>query len=479
MQIEFYDKYIDPTGKNILTPDALGQYLGIPALIVTVPEFRPGETFEMPVATAGIVFSYAKIIYGGLPRYYFVSEADPADLDSNIINLRFSMDWAHTLHIGQPVRAFMPQSVLTRSTLFSTASYAFDSDRGVFKGANAIGNTGSSSGLRVVAVFATKRTESIFTNPEYSYIGVGSATVFPTFTDALITVRALAGSTTYHADGGSGQCSAVAFYVIPTRYVPGFSASTSTVYTFDVDGSATVTMYRPNYAVQYSVAISVAVDPKNYAYEIGNGSNRVAIHTPANSVSVRTNFVLCGMPGEFAFTADVEGTHIDLTQSCAIPFVAANENEIGVQVNRRNLALVGAGVSFASGLASQNAALVYSGTMSAVSSLSDMSSTSFPQIVGSGTLYSDALIAGQVDQLFLFTYNLTAAARWRNANLGAVTMYPLTGFPVFGSEFEYVEGDLYPIPRNYFESLNIARMHDIFSDGVRIYTSASAYSAVG
>lgn len=477
MQIEFYDKYIDPTGKNILTPDAFGQYLGIPVLIVTVPEFRPGETFEMPVATAGIVFSYAKIIYGGLPRYYFVSEADPADLDNNIINLRFSIDWAHTLQIGKPDRVFMPQSVLTRSTLANESAFAYDSERGVFHNATAIGNA-SGTALRIVAIFATKKTESVFTSPEYSYVGVGSNNSFYSIYSVVDVIRKLAGSTTYHAAGGSGQCSAVAFYVIPARYSPTYGSAHSTEYTFDVDGGS-ITMYSPTTSEFYRQQMTVAVDPKNYAYEIGNGSNRVSIHTPEDSVSVSTTFILTGKPGEFSLTADVEGTHIDLTQSCAIPFVVADENEIGIQVNKRNLALVGAGVSFASGLATQNAALVYGGAMSAVSALSDMSSTSFPQIVGSGTLYTDALMFGAVDQLFIFTYNLTAAARWRNANLGALTMYPMTGFPVFGSEFEYVEGDLYPIPRNYFESLNIARMHDIFVDGVRIYTSASAYSAVG
>ena len=53
MEIEFFNKYIDPTGKNVLTPDALTEYLGNPTATATVPDFCPGETFEIPIAIAG------------------------------------------------------------------------------------------------------------------------------------------------------------------------------------------------------------------------------------------------------------------------------------------------------------------------------------------------------------------------------------------------------------------------------------------
>lgn len=481
MQIEFFDKYIDPTGKNILTPDALGKYLGIPALIVTVPEFRPGETFEMPVATAGIVFSYARIIYGGLARYYFVTEADPADLDSNIINLRFSMDWAHTLQIGQPVRSFMPQSVLTRSTLANESAYAYDSERYLFDSMTPIGNTGNHQGLRVVAIFAVKRAESIFTAAEYSYIGVISNDVYIMLDQAVDAVKKLANAKVYTElpapEQPSDNCSPVAFYLVPDYYTPSIDTGNSTKYGFiDRETRTTVEMWQPNTDLFANKLTHVDIEPASYGYEIGNGSNRITIKTADTAATIQTTFTLCGYPGEFSLTSDIEGTRIDLTESCAIPFVVANENEISTQVNKRNLALLGAGVTIASGVASQNAALVYGGAMTAFSSAADINSTSFPTIIGSGSLFKDSLLPGKTaDPLVLYRYLLTSNSRWKNSRMGAVTMYPITGFPVFGGEFEYVEGDLYPIPRNYFESLNIVRMHDIFSDGVRIYTSASVY----
>lgn len=489
MQIEFFDKYIDPTGKNILTPDALTDYLGDPLAAVTVPDFCPGETFEIPIAIAGRMLSYARVIYGGLPRYYFVSAADPADLDKLIMNLRFSMDWAHTLQIGQPVRSFMPQSVLTRSTLNVADKYAYEFERNKFYTVSPIGNSAPHTGLMVVAIFAIKKTSTIFTPSEFSYVGLVSAATSSSLNEALKNVRDLAGATTYTVPSatpdsgvtsGAGDCSPVAFYVLPRWYCPLFNEQNAIEYDINISDAQFIKMWRPRIVASYRRTGNVGINSQIFTYEIGNGSNRVTIRTADSTINYAVNFILCGYPGEFSLTADIEGTRLDLTESCAIPFVVANENEIGVQVNKRNLALLGAGVTMASGAVAQNGALVYGGAMSAVSSTADIASTSFPSIVGSGNLYRDSILPnGTVDPLSVYMYLQSYDVKWRNKNMGALTMYPLTGFPTFGSEFEYVEGDLYPIPRNYFESLNIARMHDIFSDGVRIYTSASAYSAVG
>lgn len=469
-----------------MTPEALTEYLASqPRNTVTVPYFCPTDDFTVPIRTGSSAYCYAVIRWEAFDRYYFVTVTESPDQSSGVFNYRFTIDWAHTLQIGNPVRAFMPQSVLTRSTLANDSAYAYDSERYLFDGITMIGNTGTHQGIRIIAIFAVKRASSIFTSPDYSYIGAISDGVYTMLDQAIDAVKQLANAKIYTELPASGQpednCSPVAFYLVPDYYTPSIDTSNSTKYGFlDSVGHTTTVMWKPNTDLFSNKFTYVDIDPTSYGYEIGNGSNRITIKTAGTTVKIQTMFMLSGYPGEFSITADIEGTRIDLTESCAIPFVVANENEINTQVNKRNLALLGAGVTVASGVASQNAALVYGGAMAAFSSAADINSTSFPTIVGSGSLFKDSLLPGKtVDPLVLYRYLLTPNSRWKNSRMGAVTMYPLTGFPVFGDKFEYVEGDLYPIPRNYFESQNIARMHDIFTDGVRIYTSASAYSAVG
>lgn len=484
MEIEFFNKYIDPTGKNVLTPDALTDYLGEPVATVTVPDFCPGETFEIPIAIAGRLLTYARIIHGGLPRYYFVSAADPADLDKLIMNLRFSMDWAHTLQIGNLQRTFAGMSVLTRTTLDGFRKYSFESERASFSSAYPIGNSGSHQGLMVVAIFATKKTSTIFTPSEYSYVGLASSADVKTLEAALQLVRDLAGATKYTVPSstsssgvpvGPGDCSPVAFYVLPRWYGALFNAQNSTEYDINISDTSYIKMWRPYVAASGARTGTVNINPLVYTYEIGNGSNRVTVRSSTGIIHYGVNFVLCGYPGEFSLTADIEGTRIDLTESCSIPFVVANENEIGIQVNKRNLALLGAGVTMASGAVTQNGALVYGGAMSAVSSIADIGSTSFPSIVGSGNLYRDSILPdGTVDPLALYQYALSANVNWRNTKMGALCMSKFSEFPAAARTLHsfYVEGDLYPRPLNYFDGLYIDRLRQFFVDGVRIFTTA-------
>lgn len=484
MEIEFFNKYIDPTGKNVLTPDALTEYLGNPTATVTVPDFCPGETFEIPIAIAGRLLTYARIIHGGLPRYYFVSAADPADLDKLIMNLRFSMDFAHTLQIGNLQRTFAGMSVITRTTLSGFRQYAYEEERSYFSSVSSIGNSGSHTGLMVVAIFATKKTSTIFTPSEYSYVGLASDATVTTLNGALQMVRDLAGATTYTvpastaASGvpaGPGDCSPVAFYVLPRWYGALFTVQNSTEYDINIGDTEHIKMWRPYVAASNTRTGTVNMNNSVYTYEIGNGSNRVIMRSPSGTIRYGVNFVLCGYPGEFSLTADIEGTRIDLTESCAIPFVVANENEIGVQVNKRNLALLGAGVTMASGAATQNGALVYGGAMSAVSSIADINSTSFPSIVGSGNLYRDSILPdGTVDPLALYQYVLSYNVNWRNKKMGPLCMGKFSEFPADAENLPsfYVEGDIYPRPLNYFDGLYIDRLRQFFVDGVRIFTTA-------
>lgn len=495
MQIEFYDKYIDPTGKNILTPDALGQYLGIPDLIVTVPEFRPGETFEMPVATAGIVFSYAKIIYGGLPRYYFVTEADPADLDNNIINLRFSMDWAHTLRCGLPGRPLMGRSVVTRTNI--NALDAYEQPISSLSSVEGIGNIPGHYGWNVVAIYATKRAGTLFESAAYQYIGVFTDRLYfadgsrPSMDLAVEKVRDMMRAVkfqTYDASSGSysggDTCSPVAFYIVPARfcYQPA-STERANIKLLDSSDNTVAFVYQPIGWGTYSAEIPYLCDFANYAYEIGTNSNRVRwVNIPKDNpirIKIYTTWNLCGSPGEFSLSANINGNVIDLTDACSIPFVIANESEINVQVNKRNLALLGAGVQVAAGVAGGNPALLYSGAMSAASSVSEIASTAFPTIRGSGSLYNESVIynGSYVDDILkIFVYDLTSTAKYRNKYFGSIGSRQIDTVPTFDAyDFMYIEGDMYPTASNYLEAQNIYRMKEILDNGVRVYRDPGKY----
>lgn len=495
MEIEFFNKYIDPTGKNILTPDALTEYLGDPFRVVTVPDFCPNETFDIPIAIDGRVTTYARIIYGAFPRYYFVSEADRADLHAGIINMRFSIDWAHTLECGLPGRPLMGRSVVTRTNIKALDAYEQSiSNIGDVVG---IGNVRGNYGWNVVAIYATKRSSTIFESASYQYIGVFTGKLYyedgsePSMDLAVEKVRDMtravkfqtydAGSDTY---SGDGVCSPVAFYVVPARfcYQPQ-STEKPNIRLADSADNTVAFVYQPIGWGTYSAEITYTCDLANFGYEIGTNTNRIRwVNIPRNNpdkIRIYTTWNLCGSPGEFSLTANINGNVVDLTEACSIPFVIANESEINVQVNKRNLALLSAGVQVAAGVAGGNPALLYGGAMSAASSVSEMASTAFPTIRGSGNLYSDSVLydgAYKDDILKIFVYDLTSTARYRNKYLGSIGSWQINAFPTFNSyDFMYIEGDMYPKPRNYIESQNISRMKEILDNGVRVYRDPNKY----
>ena len=495
MQIEFYDEYIDPTGKNILTPDALTVYLRDPTAIVNVPDFCPGEMFEMPVETAGINFSYAKIIYGGLPRYYFVNEAEPADLDSNTINLRFSIDWAHTLRCGLPGRPLMGRSVVTRTNIKKLDAY--EQSISNLSAVERIGNVPGYYGWNVVAIYATKRAASLFESASYQYIGVFTRKLYfdnatePPMDLAVEEVRNMMRAVKFQKynesdDSYSGDdlCSPVAFYIVPARfcYQPPSQVKPN-IKLVDSGGNTVGLVYQPIGWGKYSAEISYLCDFDNHAYEFGTNSNRVRwVNIPKDGpseIKIYTTWNLCGSPGEFSLTANINGNVIDLTEACSIPFVIANESEINVQVNKRNLALLGAGVQIAAGVAGGNPALLYGGAMSAASSVSEIASTAFPTVRGSGNLYSDSVLYNGYnvdDVLKAFVYDLTTTAKYRNKYFGSIGSWQIDAIPTFDSyDFMYIEGDMYPKPLNYIESHNISRMKEILDNGVRVYRDPGKY----
>lgn len=497
MEIEFFDKYIDPTGKNILTPDALTDYLGNPTATVTVPDFCPGEAFEIPIAIAGRMLSYARIIYGGLPRYYFVNAADPSDLDKLIMNLRFSVDWAHTLRCGLTSRNFSPRSVLTRTTAYTLDAY--EQDRSRLAGVHCLGNTGSTRGFCVVGIYAVKRAGSLFTNPSYQYGGyiTGKLENHDTsgndtsFEYAMIIAHEMMKAVSFKKrnpstgeETGGDDCSPVAFYIVPAAYCPDHTNELN-ITLYRSDNSPAAHVYQPETALEVvtmTIRYTTAYQ-KNYAYEVGNNSKRVAWRSiPSDittSIPVQTTFMLNGSPGEFCITANIDGNVLDLTESCAIPFVVANESEINLQVNKRNLSLLSAGVQIAGGVAGQNASMIYSGAMSAASSVAEVGSMSFPSIRGSGNLYSDSVLYFGGDTTFdilkIFEYDLTAAARYKNKYFGSIGSRYMTQFPHTDDGFVYLEGDMFPLPENYIEAQNLSRMKEIFDGGIRVYKTAAGY----
>ncbi len=496
MEIEFFDKYIDPTGKNILTPSALTEYLGPAAFTVTVPDFCPTEEFTIPINIPPLTYwSYARISYADITRYYRVTMADPSDITGDTMNYTFTLDWAHTLECGLPGRPLMGRSVVTRTNIKELDAY--EQSISNLSSVEGLGNVPRNYGWNVVAIYATKRSGALFESASYQYIGVFTNRIYyndgskPPMDLAVEKVRDMMRAVKYQiydagSDSYSGDdvCSPVAFYVVPARfcYQPP-STEKPNIRLVDSDGNTISFVYQPIGWGTYSAEIHYLCDFTNYAYEIGTNTNRVRwVNIPKDipiRIKIYTTWNLCGSPGEFSLTANINGNVIDLTEACSIPFVIANESEINVQVNRRNLALLSAGVQVAAGLAGSNPALLYGGAMSAASSVSEIASTAFPTIRGSGNLYSDSVVYNgsyTEDILKIFIYDLTSTAKYRNQYFGSIGTWKIDAIPTFDSyDFMYIEGDMYPNPRNYIESLNIGRMKEILDNGVRIYNDPNKY----
>lgn len=490
MNIILYNAYIDPTSKNIMTPEAFSEYLATkPRSTISVPNFCPTDDFTVPIKTGTAGYCYAVIQWETVNRYYFVTVTDSPDQASGIFNYRFTIDWAHTLRCGLTSRKFSPRSVLTRTNCtFALDSY--EQDRSRLASVECLGNVGSARAFNIVAIYAVKRAGSLFSAPTYQYVGMISPRVDSTdgsLRPALAVVHRMMKAVSFedstYATPAKDDCSPVAFYVLPAQYCPQYESFNFTLY--DAEGDNAGSGYKPTASLLvYTKTLSYGgIDWRSYAYEIGNNSKRVSwrsIPKPiTNQIDVYTTFTLSATPGEFSITANIDGNVLDLTESCAIPFVIANESEINVQVNKRNLSLLSAGIQIAGGVAGQNASMLYSGAMSAASSVAEMGSTSFPSIRGSGNLYTDSILnfGGVVttDILKVFKYELTGMAVYKNYNFGMIGRYYLTEFPTIEGDYVYMEGDTFPLPENYLEAQNLSRMKEIFDGGIRVYKTAAGY----
>lgn len=489
MNIILYNAYIDPTSKNIMTPEALEAYLEKSAKkTVNVPEFCPGDEFVIPISTRTTMYSYASITLEDITRYYFLTVTADPDQRYNVFNYRFTIDWAHTLRCGLTTRKFADRSMLTRTTAYTLDAY--EQDRSRLVSVECLGNVGSARAFNIVAIYAVKRAGSLFSAAAYQYVGMISPRVDSTdgsLRPAMAVVHRMMKAVSFedstYAVPVKDDCSPVAFYVLPAKYCPQYENFNFTLY--DAEGHNAGSGYKPTESLLvYEKTLSYGgINWRTFALEIGNNSKRVLWRSSprplSNTIKVYTTFTLSATPGEFSITANIDGTVLDLTESCAIPFVIANESEINVQVNKRNLSLLSAGIQIAGGAAGQNASMIYSGAMSAASSIAEMGSTSFPSIRGSGNLYTDSILnfGGVVttDILKVFKYDLTGMAIYKNYFFGSIGRLRISQFPPIDDEYVYMEGDTFPLPENYIEAQNLSRMKEIFDGGIRVYKTATGY----
>ena len=495
MNIVLYNAYIDPTSKNIMTPEALKAYLASkPRSTVSVPDFCPTDDFTVPIKTGTAPYCYAVIQQETVYRYYFVTVTESPDQASGVFNYRFTIDWAHTLRCGSLDRKFRERSVVTRST--AVALEAYEQDRSSLKSIECVSDV-ATSGYRIVGIYAVKRVGgelSVFSEPTYQYMGVVTnalsfgISAVADFVNAMAFVYRMMRATSfvrYNASGvqvSTDKCSPVAFYILPAAY--GVDHTDTNMALQDADNQKVMDVWYSGDDVEVvSKTFRMPLDRKNYAYEFGSNSKRVAWRSAPvagkDVAEIHTTLILSGSPGEFSITANIDGNVIDLTDACSVPFVISNESEINVQVNRRNLSLISSGVQIVGGIATQNAAMLYSGAMSAASSVADVGSTSFPTITGSGNLYSESVITFggdlTVDILKMFRYDLTQNARYKNLQFGMVGAKEINAFPQTTFIRVYLEGDLFPIPENYLEAQNLSRMKEIYDNGIRVYKAYADY----
>lgn len=512
MTLTVYKAYIDPTGENIMTPDALTFYLAARSpKALTIPDFCPPEEFDLTLSELG--YNYAAIEWQGMTRYYFLTYADPANETTDTVNYHFRIDFPHTLRIGDTAMEFSGASRLFRGTTITNGIYPQAKGR-------LLKTTPSfpAFGWRFVYVFNYAVTASSTLNDEAGVRAVivdGISDNDPVHYNELFSIAQRILSTRYIADNAGAEASArqaispVMLYMIPGEVfdIPVSSMTGADAnYLFTSDSGMAVLKCSSRIATRYqSRAWGKHITKPDRVVEVGTINNRLSVPNTARgymTIQLKSELVVDG--ANLSIKVFCGGECIDITSDCVFPFIVANRSELSRLMFQKYASIttgvvqtVGAGAALVGGIATLNVPSIGAGISGLASGASQLAAQFLPQgatptIKSAGNFFS-ALDGFAYDDsanpntssgytesmgLRIFEYEMTPEVAEENKRKGAEGAEAFTGISTSSEkDFEYYRADVHfgsysassgaqiRFARMYFD-----RIRERFAAGVRIWT---------
>ena len=501
MTLTVYKAYIDPTGENIMTPDALTFYLAARSpKNLTIPDFCPPEEFDLTLSELG--YNYAAIEWQGMTRYYFLTYADPANETADTVNYHFRIDFPHTLRMGDSAMVFSGASRLFRGTTITKGIYPQAKGR-------LLKTTPSfpAYGWRFVYVFNYAVTASSTLNDEAGVRAVivdGISDNDPVHYNELFSIAQRILSTQYIADNAGAEASArqaispVMLYMIPGEV---FDIPVSSM-----TGADANYLFTSRVATRYqSRAWGKHITKPDRVFEVGTINNRLSIPNTARgymTIQLKSELVVDG--ANLSIKVFCGGECIDITSDCVFPFIVANRSELSRLMFQKYASIttgvvqtVGAGAALVGGIATLNVPSIGAGISGLASGASQLAAQFLPQgatptIKSAGNFFSaiDGFAyddsanpntsSGYTESMGLriFEYEMTPEVAEENKRKGAEGAEAFTGISASSEkDFEYYRADVHfgsystssgaqiRFARMYFD-----RIRERFAAGVRIWS---------
>lgn len=394
MTLTVYKAYIDPTGENIMTPDALSFYLAARSpKNLTIPDFCPPEEFDMTLSELG--YNYAAIEWQGVTRYYFLTYSDPANETADTVNYHFRIDFPHTLRVGDYDMEFAGASRLLRGTTVTNGIYPQAKGR-LLKTIPSF----PAYGWRFVYVFNYAVTASSTANDEAGVRAVivdGISDNDPAHYNELFSIAQRILSTQYIADNAGAEASArqaispVMLYMIPGEVfdIPVSSMTGADAnYLFTSDSGTAVLKCSSRIATRYqSRAWGKHITKPDRVFEVGTINNRLSVPNTARgymTIQLKSELVVDG--ANLSIKVFCGGECIDITADCVFPFIVANRSELSRLMFQKYASIttgvvqtVGAGAALVGGIATLNVPSIGAGISGLASGASQLAAQFLPQ----------------------------------------------------------------------------------------------------
>lgn len=511
MTLTVYKAYIDPTGENIMTPDALSFYLAARSpKNLTIPDFCPPEEFDMTLSELG--YNYAAIEWQGMTRYYFLTYADPANETTDTVNYHFRIDFPHTLRMGDSAMVFSGASRLFRGTtitkgiypqtkgrlLKTTPSFPAFGWRFVFV-YNYVADVTNDVGLGVHAVIV----DGIADNDPAHYQDLFE------LARRILTMQYIA--TTADADVSERErIDPVMLYLIPGEVfdIPVSSMTGEQAnYLSAVNAPGAITIKcSSRFATRYHArAWGKHITRPDRVFEVGTINNRLSVPNTARgymTIQLKSELIVEG--ANLSVKVFCGGECIDITADCVYPFIIADRKELSRILYQKYASITtgfvqtaGAAAVLAGGIAGMNVPSIGAGISGLASGVSGIATSILPhgavptiQSAGNffsaldGFAYDDSAnpntSSGYTESMGLriFEYEMTPAIAEENKRKGAEGAEAFTGVSASSEkDFEYYladvhfgsysasSGALIRFARMYFD-----RVRARFAEGVRIWS---------
>lgn len=498
MTITYYNAPIDRTGKHVMTPEALAAYLlnRVCAEVDDIPDFIPTDRFTLTVSdyarVVRVPFNYAKIEYNEMTLYYFVDLAEPSDPYGGQVNATFSIDFPHTLRIGDSEQQFYAVSRLTRSHGITNREGFYETNRARLAKVEELENY--RGGWTAVLVFTTAGEAA--NQHAYQAVVATVATADDTFQLAMTVANRLLKCTTFTASSGEEEIAIlpVVLYMIPATYL--YAEPNGAKLKLE-NGAEFLVNDEPMQGATHSHYLPGTVNQAMQTREIGSFNHRITVPAQVGvKMQIRTR--LDSRTANFSCILSCEGQSVDLTSDCIVPYLMANLTEVQKALFQKYAAVGVSGASAAASAVGLAASLytgnaagalgsiggLISGASGVASALSGGAAASLPTLQRDGNFYSGQIGCGYADGdlvdaygFNMFTYDNTPDVQERNIRQGPEGSKQVTSLDFLRTTYTYIKGDMHlksasssPVTDDYILKRR-DEVHRIFEEGVTVWAS--------